>query len=63
MISQQDISSTQPLTLHDRRAFLQLPLDERRRRLAEQAEQMAELYQQPASENERSEWQGGDVVE
>jgi len=34
----------EPLTLAQRRAFLKLPLQERRRILAEQAEQMADLY-------------------
>ncbi|HEY2412277.1 MAG TPA: hypothetical protein VGI40_08545 [Pirellulaceae bacterium] len=63
MISQQDPAATQPLTVQDRRAFLQLPLEERRRRLAEQADRIAEIYQQPANEKERTEWQGGDIVE
>ena len=43
----------------DRRAFLQLPLEERRRILAEQAAQAAAAYD-PA---EWEEWQGGDLVE
>lgn len=35
----------QPFSLSDRRAFLQLPLEERRRILAQQAEAMVEHYQ------------------
>lgn len=57
MVSQQNSAAAQPLTLHDGEAFLRLPLDERRRRLAEQAERMAESYNETASQNERSEWQ------
>ena len=63
MIGQRDSSGIQPLTLNDRRMFLQLPLEERRRRLAEQADRIAELYRQQASEDERLEWQSGDILE
>ena len=38
----------EPLTLAQRRAFLKLPLPERRRILAEQAERMADFYEQDA---------------
>jgi hypothetical protein len=38
--------------------FMQLPLSERRRRLAEQAGEMVSHYEQTASE--RQEWQSGD---
>ena len=49
-----------PRSLIERRAFLALPKDVRRRRLREQAEQMVEHYEQD------SEWRelgGGDIVE
>ena len=51
------------LTLEHRRAFMKLPLEERRRRMAEQAERMIDHYESPVEENEREAWQGGDAVE
>lgn len=64
MISQEEkIVNSQPPTLEERRSFLKLPLAERRRRLAEQAEQMGERYDQEVARKERAEWQGGDIVE
>jgi hypothetical protein len=45
----------------DPRAVRKLPLDERRRRLREQADGMVEYYEKTAPE--REEWQGGDIVE
>jgi uncharacterized protein YuzE len=54
------IATQQPLSLCDRRAFLQLPLEERRRILAEQAQAMAHHYQQDA---EWQELQAGDLIE
>ncbi len=50
----------QPLSLSDRRAFLKLPMEERRRLLTEQAEAMAEHYQQ---NTEWQELQAGDIIE
>lgn len=50
----------QPLSLSDRRAFLQLPLEERRRILSEQAEAMALHYQQ---DTEWQDLQTGDLIE
>jgi transcriptional regulator with XRE-family HTH domain len=49
-----------PLSLIERRAFLKLPLEERRRIMAVQAEKIAPAY---AQESERQEWQGGDIVD
>lgn len=49
-----------PLSLIERRAFLKLPLEERRRRMAEQAKRLARTYER------RSDWkelQGGDIHE
>jgi hypothetical protein len=54
------IATQQPLSLSARRAFLQLPLEERRRILAEQAEAMALHYQQ---DTEWQELQAGDLIE
>jgi hypothetical protein len=42
---------------------MQLPLEERRKRLAAQAECMAEHYEQEPERSEREAWQGGDIVE
>ena len=53
----------QELTLAQRRAYMQLPLEERRKRLAAQAEQMTEHYEQEPERTERIAWQGGDIVE
>ena len=64
MISQEEkINNAQSLTLEDRRSFLRLPLEERRRRLAEQAELAAAHYEPSSTQEERAEWQGGDVIE
>jgi transcriptional regulator with XRE-family HTH domain len=49
-----------PLSLIERRAFLKLPLKERRRIMAAQAEKVAPAYVQEA---EWQEWQGGDIVD
>lgn len=49
-----------PLTLEERRAFLQQPLEERQRLLAQQAEAMADHYTQDP------EWQAlmaGDIID
>ena len=43
------LTKEQPTNLTNRRAFMKLPLEERRRRLAGQAEKMAAFYQ-PGSE-------------
>ena len=53
----------QCLSLDERRAFMRLPLEERRRRMADQAEKMTDFYQSKAEVNERQDWQGGDLVD
>ena len=63
MISQEEKMGISQLTLEDRRSFLKLPLEERRKRLAEQADQSVEHYNQEPFLEERAEWQGGDIVE
>jgi len=47
-------------TLEDRRAFMDLPLEEQRKIMAEQAEKMVRCYEQ---DQEWKELQGGDIVE
>lgn len=50
----------EPLSLADRKAFMKLPLEERRRIMAKQAEELAEHYN---SDNEWREVEGGDIIE
>ncbi len=49
--------------VRERCAFMALPLDERRRRMAEQASQIVAHYEERAECIEREAWQGGDIVE
>jgi hypothetical protein len=55
--------TAQGLTLEQRRAFMQLPLDQRRREMVKQAEQMLKHYQSKEEAAQREQWQGGDIVE
>lgn len=61
-IEQETITTDSP-SLDDLRAFLSLPIDERRRILANQAAQMLNHYEDDEARKEREEWQGGDIVE
>jgi hypothetical protein len=64
MLKQNDLVSPEdPITLEQRRAFLKLPLSERRRILSQQAEEAASHYESEQSIREREVWQGGDIVE
>jgi hypothetical protein len=54
------VKGKEPITLRQRRAFMKLPLEKRRRILTEQAEKMAAYYKQDL---EWKELQGGDIVE
>ena len=49
----------QVCSLTQRRAYMRLPLEERRKRLAAQTERMAEHYEQEPERIEREAWQGG----
>ena len=51
------------LSLTKRRAYMTLPLIERRNQLAGQAERMAEYCGQEPERSERIVWQGGDIIE
>ncbi len=53
----------QVLTLAQRRAYMTLSLEERRKLLAAQAERMAAHYEHESERTEREAWQGGDIVE
>lgn len=64
MLKQNDlVSSEETMTLEQRRAFLKLPLSERRRVLCQQAEDAARRYEVEQNVREREGWQGGDIVE
>ena len=64
MISQEETLETNLTpSLAQRRAFLKLPLEERRRILALQADQIAEYYELESEQADRERWQGGDIVE
>jgi hypothetical protein len=54
------VKGKEPITLRQRRAFMKLPLEKRRRILTEQAEKMAAYYKQDL---EWKELQGGDIIE
>jgi len=60
---EETIETTAPLTLAERLAFLKLPIEERRRILAKQAEAMVAEYDLEENRREREIWQGGDIVE
>lgn len=57
------METTDPLTLAERLAFMQLPIEDRRKLLAEQAEAMVAEYELESNRFERELWQGGDIVE
>ena len=61
--SQEESTSEQAISLSQRRAYMKLPLEERRRHLAAQADRMVEHYEQATERAEREAWQGGDIVE
>jgi len=64
MLKQNDlVSSEEMMPIERRRAFLRLPLAERRRILAEQADNAARIYESEQNVQEREAWQGGDIVE
>ena len=63
-MSHSDAKTTeQALSLADRRAFMRLPLEERRRQLVVQAEKLTDFYQSQTEMNQRLDWQGGDIVD
>jgi hypothetical protein len=63
MITQENIAEVdQRLSLAQRRAYMQLPLEERRKHLAAQADRMIEHYEQEPEQTERLAWQGARVA-
>lgn len=64
MLKQNDlVSFEETMTLEQRRAFLRLPIAERRRILSQQAQKAASHYEFEQNVREREAWQGGDIVE
>lgn len=64
MLKEEELIQTEPaITLAQRIAFMKLPLEERRRILAEQAQQALQHYEEELAAKERELWQGGDIVE
>ncbi|HMV47470.1 MAG TPA: hypothetical protein PLD20_21575 [Blastocatellia bacterium] len=64
MVAQEiSVAVKSAFTLEERRAFLKLSLEERRRLLAEQVEHAIEDYNSEQASKEREEWQGGDLVD
>jgi hypothetical protein len=64
MLKENDLlNSEETMTLEQRRTFLKLPLEERRRILSRQAEDAATHYDSQQNDPERNAWQGGDIVE
>ena len=64
MITQKNLpEADEGLSLAQRRAFMRLPLEERRERLSAQADRMIEHYAQEPEQTELWAWQAGDIVE
>ncbi len=64
MLKQNDLVSPEDtITIEQRRAFLKLPLADRRKILSKQAEDAADHYESEQTILERESWQGGDIVE
>lgn len=57
------IEIDEPSSLVERRAFLGLPIEERRRILSEQAKAMEEEYKKLNQTPEWEAWQGGDIID
>ena len=57
------VSAPADLILADRLAFLKLPIEERRRILTQQADNLMAHYTDQTAAREREAWQGGDIVE
>ena len=64
MLKEEEIvEAGREMSIAQRLAFMDLPLEERRRILAEQAEHAAPIYEEELATKERELWQGGDIVE
>ena len=64
MLKEEEIvEAERGMSIAQRLAFMELPLEEQQRILAEQAEQAAHDYEEEQAVRERELWQGGDIVE
>ena len=64
MLKEEEIvEAERGMSITQRLAFMDLPLEERRRILAEQAEHAARDYEEELATKDRELWQGGDIVE
>jgi hypothetical protein len=64
MLKEEEMISDQSRwSLAERRAFMQLPLEERRQILTQQADDLLGYYRNEVNTQDRLDWQGGDVVE
>jgi hypothetical protein len=64
MLKEEEIvEAERGMSITQRLAFMELPLEERRRILAEQAEHAARDYEEELATKDRELWQGGDIVE
>ena len=63
MTEEETLTAESTMGPEERLALLKLPIEERRKILAEQAERLAEYYEDPEETKERELWQGGDIVE
>jgi hypothetical protein len=63
MLKEEEISmAPSEATPADRRAFMKLPIEERRRILATQANDLMAHYGDQLTALEREAWQGGDIA-
>jgi len=63
MTEEETLTAESTMGPEERLALLKLPIEERRKFLAEQAERLAQYYEDPEETKERELWQGGDIVE
>jgi hypothetical protein len=63
MIKSKAVPVDRGLGLKERRAFMKLPLEERRRQMAEQAAQLVKHYERRTEAIQSEQWQGGDLVD
>jgi hypothetical protein len=64
MLKEKEIVETASvMSIAERLAFMELPLETRRRILVKQAEQAARFYEEEQATRERELWQGGDIVD
>ena len=63
MIEEDMLTAESTIGPAERLGLLSLPLAERRRILADQAERLVRYYEEAQETKERELWQGGDIVD